>query len=363
MRVALVHDYLNQYGGAERVLEALHELYPESPVYTSLYDPRRMPPSWRDWDIRASWLRCLPGARRFSRFYLPFYPLAFEAFDLRGFELVLSSSSAFAKGVIPADGALHVCYCHNPSRFLWNTAGYLAYERLGRWIAPLLQPLLHRLRIWDVSSSARVDAFIANSINVAGRIRRYYRRESRVIHPPVPVSSFPLARGPGRYFLAGGRLIPYKRIDLAVIACSELDLPLRIYGQGRDLPRLQRLAGPSVQFLGPVSEQRLRQLYQECRAFIFPGEEDLGLTAVEAMACGRPVLAYAAGGALETVAEGLSGLFFRQQQPQDLIALLDSFRDESFDPQQIRAHAMRFDHDRFLQQVRQFIQEQWERQL
>lgn len=355
MRIALVHDYLNQYGGAERVLEALHDLYPAAPVYTSLYDRARMPPSFRGWDIRTSFLQRLPVHVRLARAYLLLYPWAFAALDLRGYDLIISSSSAFAKGVVPAAGARHICYCHNPARFLWNTADYMRSEGLGRPAQALLGPVLARLRRWDLTANERVHAFIANSRTVAERIRRYYGRESSVIHPPARVSTFPLAQGPGRYFLTGGRLVPHKRFDVAVVACTRRGLPLRVFGAGRDRARLERLAGPTVSFLGRVSEADLRELYRDCRAYLFPSEEDFGISPLEAMACGRPVLAYAAGGAMETVVEGQTGLFFPRQEPEALAELLAAFRDQEFDPQEIRRHAEQFDVPRFQEQIRRLI--------
>ncbi len=358
MGMALVHDYLNQHGGAERVLEALHGLYPDAPVYTSLYDAAAMPAFYRTWDIRTSFLQRLPRRAALARLYLALYPRAFASFDMRGYDLVLSSSSAFAKGVVPAAGARHICYCHNPARFLWNTAAYLEHERIGRPARAVLAPVLARLRRWDLAANARVDAFIANSRSVAGRIARFYGRDSTVIHPPVDVSSFAVAAGRGSYFLTGGRLVPHKRFDVAVAACSELGLPLVVFGQGRGRPRLQALAGPSVQFVGRVSEERLRQLYAGCRAYLFPSEEDFGIAPVEAMACGRPVLAYGAGGALETVAPGLSGLFFHRQEAADLAEVLAAFRDEDYDPWTIRRHAEQFDAARFRERIGAVVQGQ-----
>ncbi|MGB9722384.1 MAG: glycosyltransferase [Chloroflexia bacterium] len=360
MRVALVHDYLNQYGGAERVLEVLHALYPEAPVYTSLYDRRAMPADFRHWDIRTSFLQYLPRRVALARLYLAWYPRAFESFDLRGYDLILSSSSAFAKGVIPPAEARHICYCHNPARFLWDTASYLEHEPLGRPAGWLLAGTLHRLRLWDVAASLRVDAFIANSRTVAARIARYYRRESAVIHPPVDVASFPLARGEGQYFLAGGRLVPHKRLDIAVAACTRLKLPLVVFGEGRDRARLERLAGPTVRFVGRVSEEELRRLYLNCRALLFPGREDFGIAPLEAMACGRPVIAYGAGGALETVIPGRTGLLFAPQEETALAEALAAFRDGDFDPAEIRRHAARFDVPRFQEKVRDLVQKVWE---
>jgi len=356
LRVALVHDYFSQYGGAERVLEALHALYPEAPIYTAFHDPRFTPAAWRSWEIRTSFLQRFPGWRRLFRLYLPWYPLAFESFDLRGYDLVLSSSHAFAKGAIPPAGARHVCYCHNTARFLWTSATYLESEHFGRLVQLLLQPTLSRLRMWDISSNDRVDAFMANSRNVAERIARFYRRESTVIHPPAAVSSFPIAGERGQYFLTGGRLVAHKRFDVAVAACTRTGLPLLVFGDGRERARLEALAGPLVQFLGRVSEERLRQLFLGCRAFLFPSEEDLGITPVEAMACGRPVIAYAAGGSLETVVAGVTGLFFPRQEAEALAGVLAAFRDDEFDPAAIRRHAELFDTPRFQERVRAFVE-------
>ncbi|MGC8873667.1 MAG: glycosyltransferase [Chloroflexia bacterium] len=355
MRIALVHDFFCQYGGAERVLEALHDLYPQAPVYLPFHDPRTAPPTWRRWEIRTSFLQRFPAWKRFFRLYLLWYPLAFESFDLRGYDLILSSSSAFAKGVIPAPGARHICYCHNPARFLWTPATYLERERLGRAARILLAPALSRLRVWDLSTNDRVDAFIANSRTVAQRIARFYRRESTVIHPPVAVGSFPLAKGRGRYFLTGGRLVPHKRFDVAIQACSIVGLPLVVFGEGRDRRRLEALAGPTVKFVGRVSEEKLRELYLDCRAFLFPSEEDLGIGPIEAMACGRPVIAYAAGGALETVVPGRTGILFSPQRPEALVEVLAGFREEDFDPSAIRQHAEQFDTSVFRQRIAVFV--------
>jgi glycosyltransferase involved in cell wall biosynthesis len=360
MRVAIIHDYLNQYGGAERVLEALHDLFPEAPVYTSIYDPAAMPDVYRTWDIRPSWMQRLPAWRRLSRAYVLLYPLAFESFDLSAYNLVISSSSAFAKGVIPQPDAIHICYCHTPMRFAWRTSDYLAREGFGAArCAALILPLT-LLRLWDVVSTQRVDAFIANSHAVARRIRRYYGREAVVIPPPVDLPPF-CDTPPGAYFLAGGRLIPYKRLDLAVQAFTRLGLPLKIFGDGRDRPRLQAMAGPNITFLGRVSEAERRALFSGCRAFVFPGEEDFGIAPLEAMAAGRPVIAYAAGGALETVIEGVTGRFFREHTVEALMEAVAAILTERHDPHAIRRHAERFGKEAFLARMRSFVTEAYNR--
>jgi glycosyltransferase involved in cell wall biosynthesis len=356
MRVALIHDYLNQYGGAERVLEALHDLFPEAPVYTSIYDPDAMPAACRTWDIRPSWMQHLPVWRRLFRAYVLLYPLAFESFDLSAYDLLISSSSAFAKGIIPRSDAVHLCYCHTPMRFAWRTSDYLAREGFGAARRAALTMPLALLRMWDVVSAQRVDAFIANSRVVAQRIWRYYRREAVVIPPPVDLPPF-CKTPPGAWFLAGGRLVPYKRLDLAVQAFTRLRLPLKIFGDGRDRARLQAMAGPTVEFLGRVSEVERRALFAGCRAFVFPGEEDFGIAPLEAMAAGRPVIAYAAGGAQETVVEGVTGRFFHQQTVEALIEAIAATLTECYDAYAIRRHAEHFGKEAFLARMRSFVAE------
>ncbi|MCS7288103.1 MAG: glycosyltransferase [Roseiflexus sp.] len=356
MRVALIHDYLNQYGGAERVLEALHDLFPTAPIYTSIYDPHAMPAAYRSWDIRPSWMQRLPAWRRLFRAYVLLYPLAFESFDLSAYDLLISSSSAFAKGIIPRPDAVHICYCHTPMRFAWRTSDYLAREGFGAVRRAALTLPLALLRMWDVISAQRVDAFIANSRIVARRIRRYYRREAVVVPPPVDLPPF-CETLPGAYFLAGGRLIPYKRLDLAVQACTRLRLPLKIFGDGRDRARLHAMAGPTIEFLGWVSEAERRALFAGCRAFIFPGEEDFGIAPLEAMAAGRPVIAYGAGGALETVVEGVTGRFFHEQTVEALMEAIVATLTERYDARAIRRHAEQFGRETFLERMRLLIEE------
>jgi glycosyltransferase involved in cell wall biosynthesis len=356
MRVAIVHDYLNQYGGAERVLEAFHELFPDAPVYTSLYDPEAMPEQYRRWDIRTSFMQRLPGWRTQFRRYFLLYPTAFESFDLSAYDLILSSSSAYAKGVIPRPGAVHVCYCHTPMRFAWRTRDYVERENISGIQGAILPFALTYMRLWDAVSSDRVDAFAANSHVVASRIKRFYRREAEVIPPPVDLPPY-APQPPGDFYLAGGRLIPYKRIELVVEAFTRLRLPLKIFGDGRDRPRLERLAGPTVEFLGWVDEATRRDLFARCRAFIFPGEEDFGITPLEAMAAGRPVIAYGAGGALDTVTDGVTGRFFQEQTAAGLAAAVAASRTDRYDPLTIRRHAERFSRDLFLERMRILIDE------
>lgn len=356
MRVAIVHDYLNQYGGAERVLEALHELYPDAPVYTSLYDPTAMPEAYLSWDIRTSFMQRLPGWRTHFRRYFLLYPAAFESFDLSAYDLILSSSSAYAKGVIPRPGAVHVCYCHTPMRFAWRTRDYMEREGITRLQGALLPFALSYVRLWDVVTSDRVDAFVANSQVVARRINRYYRRDAEVVPPPVDLPPY-RPQPAGDFYLAGGRLIPYKRIELVVEAFTRLRLPLKIFGDGRDRRHLEQLAGPNIEFLGWVDEQTRIDLFARCRGFIFPGEEDFGITPVEAMAAGRPVIAYAAGGALETVIEGVTGRFFHTPTAAALAAAVAAAHADRYDPLRIRRHAENYGRTVFLERMRAVIEE------
>ncbi|MDP9316124.1 MAG: glycosyltransferase [Chloroflexota bacterium] len=356
-RVALVHDYLNQYGGAERVLEALHELYPDAPVYTSIYDPAAMPASYARWDIRTSWMQRIPAWRKHFRKYFLLYPSAFEAFDLSAYDLVISSSSAYAKGIIPKPGALHVCYCHTPMRFAWRTDDYVEREAIGGRASGVLAVLLTFLRVWDVVSAKRVDVFVANSREVAGRIRHYYGQPAAVIPPPVDLAPY-TALAPEDFYLTGGRLVPYKRIDLVVQAFTAMKLPLVVFGSGRDRAKLEALAGPTVRFVGRVDDAELQRLYQRCRAYITAGDEDAGIQPVEAMAAGRPVIAYAAGGVRETVIDGVTGCFFHEQTPAALAVAVAHSRAATFDPLTIRRHAEQFGRERFKQRMAEFIAEQ-----
>lgn len=356
LRIALVHDWLNQLGGAENVLETLVRLYPGAPVFTSIYAARLMPPAYRAWDIRTTFMQHLPGVFTHHQAYLPLYPLAFRSLDLAGYDLILSNKSGFCHGVhAPAD-AVHICYCLTPTRFLWQYEAYRAREALSPTLAAALRPLVAALRRWDYAAAQRVHHFIAISTEIQARIRRFYGRESTVIFPPVELARFrPASEPPADYFLAGGRLIPYKRTDLAVRACSELGLKLLVFGDGRDRPALERMAGPTVAFLGRVSWEELARLYAGARAFIFPGLEDFGIAPVEAQAAGRPVIAFGGGGALDTVLPGVTGEFFRQPTVEALKAVLARFDARAYDPQTCRAHAERFSSERFARELQEFI--------
>ncbi len=360
MKTALVHDYLAQAGGAERVAAAFHLLFPDAPLFTSVYDPAATLPSFAGMDIRTSFLQRWPfSSRRFHKLALPYYPQAFERFDFTGYDLVLSSSSSFAKGIITPPETCHVCYCHTPSRFVWRQQEYLS-QRSALAASSVARALVNSLRSWDVESAQRVDYFVANSYNVARRIRKFYHRDvAAVIYPPVETKKFHQV-GPaevGDHFLVVSRLLNYKRIDLAVEACTRRGLPLRVVGIGPETASLKRIAGPTIQFLGRLSDEQVAQELAQCKALIFPGEEDFGITPVECMASGRPVVAYGAGGALETVIDGETGLFFPQQTVDSLVHALEEIDSLCFDPAALQSRASCFDTSVFEKQILTLVAE------
>jgi glycosyltransferase involved in cell wall biosynthesis len=356
MRVALIHDWLNQIGGAESVLESLARLFPGAPVFTSMYAPELMPPQYRTWDIHTTFMQHLPGVTTHHQAYMPVYPLAFGTLNLAGYDLILSNKSGFCHGAPCPAGAMHVCYCLTPTRFLWQYEVYRERENIHRALDLLLKPIVGLLRRWDYAAAQRVHHFIAISSAIKERIRRFYHRESIIIPPPVDIARFrPGPEPPGDYFLAGGRLIPYKRVDLAVRACSQLGLKLVVYGDGRDRPALEQLAGSTVSFVGRVPWDELGQLFQGAKAFIFPGLEDFGIAPVEAQAAGRPVIAFSGGGALDTVAPGRTGEFFDEQSVESLAAALVKFEPDAYDPATCRANAERFSTERFERELKESI--------
>lgn len=353
MKIALVASWLNQYGGAERVLEAVHDLFPDAPVFTSTYWQHALPSSYRAWDIRPSFLNRLPVANQ--RLLLPLYPTAFESFDLRGYDRIVSITSAFAHGVRVPSGAQHLCYCLTPARFLWNYADYVEREHIGRLPRLVLPFVVKFLRDWDRRVAARVTQFVAISQAVCERIERHYHRESCIIYPPVDVERFQVSETREDFYLILSRLVPYKRIDLAVQAFGELGLPLVVAGDGRDRARLEAMAKPSVRFIGRPNDEQAHDLLARCRAFLFPGEEDFGITPLEANACGKPVIAFAGGGALETIVEGVTGAFFREPTPQSLAATVAAFDHRKFDAWTMRKHAEKFGTQVFKEKLKQMV--------
>ncbi len=356
MKLALVHDWLNQIGGAELVLEVLHDLYPTAPIFTSMYAPDLMPAAYRAWDIRPTFMQRLPRVAHRHQMYLPVYPVAFSRLDLSDYDVILSNTSGFGHLVKARPDAVHVNYCLTPPRFLYQLDAYLARERVPGAGRAAVRPLVALLQRVDRLAADRVTRFVGISRAVVDRIRLAYQRPADLIYPPVYTDRFPLGAGRGDYYLIVSRLIPYKRVDLAVRAFTRLGRPLWIVGDGRDRPALEALAGPTVRFLGRVPERELADLVGNCRALIFPGEEDFGIAPIEAQAAGRPVIAYAAGGALETVVEGETGRFFDRPDPESLIAAVERSEGDRYDPEAVRRHARAFDVSVFREQITTYLE-------
>jgi glycosyltransferase involved in cell wall biosynthesis len=363
MNLALVHDWLNQRGGAEDVLEALVPLYPQSPIYTSLYAPDTMPSFYRAWDIHTLWTDKLPAIHAHHQPYLPLYPLAWSGLNLSQYDVILSNKSGFCHGVrFNDENTLHICYCLAPTRYVWQLDHYLAREGLGRPSELALRPLIAAMRRWDYAAAQRVHHFIAISTEIQERIKQFYGRDSTIIFPPVDTSRFQPSNRVEDYFLILSRLIPYKRIDIAVQAATRLGVRLLIGGKGRDLERLQELAAghPNIEFLGYVPDKDLPDLMARCKAFLFPGLEDFGITPVQAQAAGRPVIAYSGGGALDTVIHSVTGELFNELTVESLMTVMSDFDDTRYDTAKIRAHAEKFDSRHFNKQITAYVSQAWE---
>lgn len=360
MKIALVHDYLVQYGGAERVLEAFTELFPEASIYTLLYDEDAMHGVFSGKRIYTSFLQKIPGALKNHRAFPLLMPLAIEQFDFSKYDVVLSDSSSYAKGILTRPETMHICYLHTPTRYAWDDCQkYTEDFGLPSLVKKLVPFFMSPLRLWDRSAADRPDHIIANSDFVRKRIQKYYRRDAVVIHPPVSVERFFIAKAEDRkdYFLMVGRLIAYKRHDIAIEACNRLKIPLKIIGRGPEMERLRKLAGPTVEFLGRVPDEDLPRYYAQCRGFIFPQEEDFGIVAIEAMASGRPIIAYRGGDIPEHLEEGKMGLFFDEQTATAVATALSQFRDKDYDSEYIREKALRFDSTIFKEKIRKYIEE------
>ena len=364
LRVAIVHFWYVRRCGAERVLEVLAEIYPQADIFIMFMDPAAaLQPSLRGHKITTSFLQKLPGITRHYRKLLPLFPLAQEQFQLDDYDVVISSEAGPAKGVLTRPSTCHICYCHTPMRYVWDMSHHYRstapWGRLGRFFYSLSA---HYVRLWDYAASARVDYFVASSSNSAGRIRKYYRREADVIYPPVDIAAFSVSAKQEDFYLVVSRLVSYKRVDLAIAACNQLKRRLVVIGQGEQMGSLQKIAGPTITFLGSQSDETVRQHYRSCRALLFPGEEDIGLTPIEAQASGRAVIAFGRGGALETVAgfypgedvnpEEATGVFFAEQSADALAEAILAFEavEAKLSPAFIRAQATRFDVSEFKRQ-------------
>ena len=366
LRVAIVHFWFVGRAGGEHVVEALAELFPQADLFALVANRKVLAPILQERKLETSFLQQVPGAIRFHRHFLFLQPIALEQFDLSGYDLVISSESGPAKGVITSSKTCHVCYCHSPMRYIWEM--YPQYRKgMNPLVGAIFSVAAHYMRLWDYLSARRVDYFIANSRFIAARIRKYYGRESVVIHPPCNTALGSVGSEHGDYYLTVGRLVDYKRFDLAVQACTQLGRRLKVIGGGPQLKALRRMAGPTVEFLGRVSDDELRKNMAQCRALLFPGEEDFGIVPVEVQSLGRPVIAYASGGALETVRGALpngpamaksTGLFFAEQSAASLTeAILDfESKEESFRPENIRAHSLQFDESVFKEKMAEFLQ-------
>ena len=366
MNVALVHDWLTNSGGAENVVNSFMNIYKDAPIYTSMVIKENLNEKFQNANIIPSFLqKKVRGTKINHQKYFPFMPMAFESFNLNEYDVVLSSSSACSKGVITRPDTMHICYCHTPTRYVWEF--YYDYiENMdsigakGKLKKDLVKYFMNYMRVWDFNASNRVDYFIANSQYVAARIWKHYKRESTVIYPPVDVDKFTPIDKDEDYFLCMSRLVPYKRVDLAVQVFNELGLPLVVIGGGSELEKIKAMAKDNVKVMGRQPDEVVKEYYAKCRAFIFPGEEDFGITPVEAQACGRPVIAYGKGGALETVIDGKTGLFFEEQTVESLKEAVLRFQNMKFDKQEIRKHAEEFSIEVFESKMKSFVEEKYE---
>ncbi|MDD5071604.1 MAG: glycosyltransferase [Patescibacteria group bacterium] len=364
MRVALIHDHLAQDGGAEKVLKVLAEMFSEAPIYTLLYEKKNADKYFKNRRIETSIIQKLPGGIRHYQWYMPFMPMAVEFFDLREYDLVISDTSSFAKGVVTSTNTLHICYCHTPTRYLWDyTHQYINELKYNKYLKKIISLVLNYVRIWDRLAADRVDAYIANSMAVKDRIKKYYRRRAAVIYPPAEIENFYISEKQDDYFLIGGRLAPYKRVDIVVEAFKNSGKNLKIFGDGVDLERLKGIAAgrKNIEFLGRVDDKTKADLYSRCQAFLNPQEEDFGITVIEAMASGRPVIAFRKGGAAETVVEGKTGIFFDEQTPEAVAEAVENFGKNRWQPDEIRSQAERFSVEKFKKEMKGFIEEEYKK--
>ncbi|KKQ44759.1 MAG: Glycosyl transferase group 1 [Candidatus Moranbacteria bacterium GW2011_GWC2_37_8] len=359
MKIAFVHDYLVQYGGAERVLECLSELYPYAPIYTIVYNKDAMHGVFEDKLIYTSYLQKIPFARTWHRIFPLLMPPAVEEFDFSPYDIVFSDSSSYAKGIITSPDTLHICYMHTPMRYAWDDCQkYTRDFYFPNIIKKLIPFAMNYIRIWDKMSADRIDMYIANSNFVAQRIKKYYHKDSTVIHPPVDTKKFALTDGLKKdgYYLMVGRLIAYKQHAIAIKAFNELKLPLKIIGRGPEFKRLQKIAGQTIEFLGRVEDENLQEYYGNCKAVIFPQEEDFGIVAIEALSCGKPLIAYRGGDIPEHMEEEKMGVFFDEQTSDDIKKAVQKFQKLTFDAAYIRSRVEKFDREIFKEKIKAFIE-------
>jgi glycosyltransferase involved in cell wall biosynthesis len=355
MKVALVHYWLVGMRGGEKVLETLCELYPEADIFTLVADLKKLSPTIRRHRIQTSFLQKLGGVKNYQRL-LPLMPMALESFDLTPYDLVISSEAGPAKGIVTRPDAVHVCYCHSPMRYIWDLYPQY-YAKAGPMTRLGMRLFTPSLRTWDVTTAARVDHFIANSAYVAARIKKFYRRDATVINPPVDTSRFTIADDVQDYYLCAGQITPYKKIEIAVEAFTRMKKRLVVLGEGASA-NLKKIAGPTIEFLGAVDDKTMAHHFAHCRALIFPGVEDFGIVPLEALASGRPVIAFARGGALETVIDGQTGILFHEQTPEALMAAVARMESgsDTFAPKALQAFAAKFQRSVFMENLQSFLQ-------
>jgi glycosyltransferase involved in cell wall biosynthesis len=362
-KIALVFDWMTTNGGAEKVNAVLHKMFPQAPIFTSVFNPETVK-GFEKAAITTSFIQNLPFAKSKHQLYLSLMPYAYESFDLSSYDIVISSSHACAKGVITKPETMHICYCHTPMRYAWdNWHSYIREYKMNPILKSCAKKSMHKIRMWDRLSADRVDHFVANSETTKKRISKYYRRDSAIIHPMIDCKKFYISKETKGYFLAVGRLIPYKKFDLIIEAFNQIGLPLKIVGEGISERELVNSAKGNIEFLGNIDDKNLQKIYSECEALIFPQVEDFGITTLEAMASGRPVIAFNQGGATDTVIEKETGIFFNKQTPESLIGAIETYQKnkDKFDPKAIKKHAQSFDQEEFENKLNKYIEEKWDK--
>lgn len=361
MKLAIVADWLTNYGGAESVISAFHDLYPDAPIYTTMYRPEKMKELGKLKNIHTTYLDSIPLAKH--QWLLGLMPTAMERMNLDEFDVVLSSCHSISKGVITNPGTLHISYCHTPMRYAWESWDFESrLKKFPRVLHPLIRRQIKQIREWDYCAAQRVDRYIANSSYIKGKIKERYERDADVIYPPVHTERFKIIKNPtADYYFSAGRLIPYKKFDLLVRTFNKLGLPLKIAGMGPDYDKLKTLAQPNVEVLGYVDQKELTDLYSNCKAFLFPQMEDAGIVPLEAMSAGRPVIAYNKGGSLDTMIDGKTGVLFDQQTIKSLSNAIQNFEQMSFDSKFIRSHAEQFDVEMFKRKIKKYVEKEWEK--
>jgi len=364
LKIALVHDWLTNWGGGERVFWSLHELYPKADIFATVYNEEAMP-EFKELDVHTSFLQNIPLAKTKHQLFPVLRTYAVESYDFSNYDIVISDSSAESKGIITKPGTLHISYIHTPTRYYWSEYDkYLVDPGFG-WLNPAIKLVMpyfvNKMKKWDYAAAQRPDVLCSNSDNVKARIKKYYDREATTIHPPVDAKRFKLQEKKEDFYLVVGRQVPYKRVDLAVQACTTMGVKLVVIGEGSESENLKKMAGPTVEFKGRLNDKETAEYYSRAKAFLFTAEEDFGITPLEAMACGTPVIAYGKGGATETVKDGTTGFFFDRQTPESLMNAIQKFEKTKLDPKKIRSHALTFDDMVFKKNFRTLVEQEWKK--